>query len=251
MRRWSLSCTNISRRSCWPTEHSTTKASTKDERNTLPTSLQQQHGTAHSAGSHSVQTGPLIAAITANLLSAKLSPVLPGKEYTIWTVEMTRCSNRGQRLLLLCQAGPLNSAHYRGQSLANGSSSPAQLTHSSPGCCWNSPKMLLEFWQSKLLEWKDWHQVANYLWNTTFYWCAKWSNQSSAANTDNSIMMKISSSQCIFQSCKYICKLTFLYFHVENCLERKTSDWLNSSQTNLFFTEQYILKFRSTVSLLA
>lgn len=110
-----------------------------------------------------------------------------------------------------------------------------------PGCCWNSPRMLLEFWQSKLLELKDWHQVTSYRWNTTFCWCGKWSNQSSAAITDNSILMKISSSDWIFRAINTYADLLFsLPMQKIAWKEKQLIGWITvrqsfSSLSNIFW----------------
>lgn len=113
--RWSLSCTNISCGSCWPTEHSTTKPSSKDGRNTLPTSLQQQHGTAHSAGSD-----PLRRQIPQLLPLLQIYPVLDWvllllARNTVWTVETTRLQLQRSKIAITLPSGaPDLAAHCTG-----------------------------------------------------------------------------------------------------------------------------------------
>lgn len=115
----------------------------------------------------SVQTGPIITVIAEEQLPcASLSPASSGKQYTIWMVEMTRFSYRGQRRLLFCQTGPLSQQ----LTTVEGLGSVSQLLHPAdspiPRYCQNSPKMLPEFWGSALKDLKEErHQTANSMWN--------------------------------------------------------------------------------------
>lgn len=136
--RWARFCVSISScdaaKSClgkliWQSTGELKPGRRRGGRNTLSRSPLSTATHSCTLNQASVQTGPIITVIAEEQLPcASPSPASSGKQYTIWMVEITRFSYRGQRQLLLCQTGPLSQQLTTAQGLG----SVSRLLHPAP-----------------------------------------------------------------------------------------------------------------------